>query len=430
MKLSTLKTLSATLLLLCLIAPAAVVARDDDDHDRDHDHDGRQLFVDDNHAQCPNAQFVSIQAAVTAASPGDTINVCPGTYREQVVIKKSLTVRGISVANQNLALIQPLAVAPNSTSTFNSGPIAAIVVVDGAKNVNLTNLTVDGGANTTNACGPELVGVFYRNSSGRVDSLAIRNIRLGAGSGGCQSGIGIFVQSGQGRTSRVDLANNSIHDYQKNGIAANEVGTYVNVSGNAVTGLGSTNDIAQNGIQIGFGAAGVVDSNSVIDHIFGQCISLQVCSATATNILVFQSDGVKVTRNNTGNSQVNIDFQEANKGEVTGNTIFESRVFDGVALIGNSNRASGNIIFNSEESGVFVQGNKNEVTGNTINEAPVGVLEASGTGNKINDNRFFNTGLNVVRASSPGGGASVNSQSSVNSLSLAPQARSAQPARP
>jgi hypothetical protein len=41
------------------------------------------LFVDDDLIDCPHASFTSIQAAVDASSPNDTIKVCPGTYREQ-----------------------------------------------------------------------------------------------------------------------------------------------------------------------------------------------------------------------------------------------------------------------------------------------------------------------------------------------------------
>src|SRR5581483_8487221 len=46
-------------------------------------------IVDDDHAQCPNAQFSRIQDAVDAASAGDQIKVCPGTYTEQVRITKN-----------------------------------------------------------------------------------------------------------------------------------------------------------------------------------------------------------------------------------------------------------------------------------------------------------------------------------------------------
>jgi parallel beta-helix repeat protein len=47
------------------------------------------LVVDNDLADCPNADFTSIQAAVTAADAGSTILVCAGTYREEVTITKN-----------------------------------------------------------------------------------------------------------------------------------------------------------------------------------------------------------------------------------------------------------------------------------------------------------------------------------------------------
>jgi hypothetical protein len=52
------------------------------------------LFVDDDRAQCPNAGYTTIQAAVNSAQPGDQVNVCAGTYPEQVVVDKPLTLLG------------------------------------------------------------------------------------------------------------------------------------------------------------------------------------------------------------------------------------------------------------------------------------------------------------------------------------------------
>jgi hypothetical protein len=46
----------------------------------------RPVVVDDDHAQCHNAQYTSIQAAVNAAGPGIRIEVCAGTYAEEVLI--------------------------------------------------------------------------------------------------------------------------------------------------------------------------------------------------------------------------------------------------------------------------------------------------------------------------------------------------------
>ena len=48
--------------------------------------DDGMLIVDDDGLDCPNRQYITIQAAVNAAMPGDKIKVCPGTYIEQVTI--------------------------------------------------------------------------------------------------------------------------------------------------------------------------------------------------------------------------------------------------------------------------------------------------------------------------------------------------------
>ncbi|WP_159048082.1 hypothetical protein V6P99_17510 [Streptomyces virginiae] len=46
-------------------------------------------------ANCPNATYTTIGAAVTAAVAGDTIHVCPGLYNEIVEVNKAnLTVEG------------------------------------------------------------------------------------------------------------------------------------------------------------------------------------------------------------------------------------------------------------------------------------------------------------------------------------------------
>src|ERR687887_2170964 len=60
---------------------------------------GTTLIVDDDHMQCPNATFTSINAAVAVAGPGDTIKVCPGIYRENVIVNKQLTFLGQTQAS-------------------------------------------------------------------------------------------------------------------------------------------------------------------------------------------------------------------------------------------------------------------------------------------------------------------------------------------
>ncbi len=51
-----------------------------------------RLVVDDDKVECPNAAFSHIQDAVDAASPGDEIHICKGTYAEQLTIRKPLDI--------------------------------------------------------------------------------------------------------------------------------------------------------------------------------------------------------------------------------------------------------------------------------------------------------------------------------------------------
>lgn len=350
---------------------------------------GTTIVVGTKSASC-NAQFSTIQAGVDAATPGGTVRVCPGTYPEQVTIAKALTLRG-----ENAVVIEPSSVTANATGTASGQPLAAIVLVQNTTDVDIDNVTVDGTNNGIGGCSPDLVGILYQNASGEVNHAAVRNVKLSASLNGCQSGDAILVQSGGGQMSVVNVANSSVHDYQKNGITANESGTQVQIDHNVVTGVGPTTGAAQNGIQIGFGAAGSITRNTVANNVWSPCMSLSSCANTGTGILVFQSDGVTVQNNKETVSQVGIAIN-ANHAEVTNNQVSDSMVADGIDLIGSDNDAQNNTITHSDDAAVFISGNGNTVQANTINEAAFGVLEASGsTGNVIANNTSFNTAVTV-----------------------------------
>jgi hypothetical protein len=354
---------------------------------RDDEH---QLIVAVDKSKCPDATFTKIQDAVNAAEPGSHIRVCPGTYPEQVSISKPLSIEG-----DNGAIVMPSGMVQNTTSLFDGTPAAAVVLVRNTDGVTLENLTVDAANNGISGCAPTLIGVFYRNASGSVSDLAVRNMLLSQNLSGCQSGLGIFAQSGSGGTSRVVIESSSVHDYQKNGITGNEAGTELVVRSNVVTGIGPTTGAAQNGVQIGFGASGEVTSNQVANHIYSPCAAT-TCAASATNILVVNSDDVNVTGNTSGISQGGIVVQ-GNRASVEQNEVFGTAIFDGITLAGDRNDVEGNDVTHSAESGIFVQGNDNEIERNRIHEAPIGVLKISGSlGNDISDNSFFNTPTPVM----------------------------------
>jgi Periplasmic copper-binding protein (NosD) len=358
--------------------------------------------------------FATIQLAVNAVPAGSTVDVCPGTYPEQVVINKNLTLQGVADAGQDAAVI----VAPgggllqNTSSLATGNPIAAQILVQApATSVKLSNLTVDGSNNgITGGCPgtgspvPDPMGIYYQNASGTVTRASVLNEVLGAGLTGCQGGLGIFVQSGGGGTSTVSITNNNVENYQKNGITGNEAGTTVTIKGNTVIGQGPTSGAAENSIQIGFGATGSISGNTVGSDVWTPDVFGDTGDAAA-GLLVYASQSVAITSNNVNNTQYGIALAgdpssgSADHNVVTKNTVSTTHLYDGIDLCGNYNTASNNAINGSDESGVHVDdtcntgATGNNATFNTINSACAGILIGpSASSSTTVPNTYYNVG--------------------------------------
>ncbi len=349
----------------------------------------QQLVVVGNKAECPGAGFTTIQAAVNAAPLGASIRVCPGTYNEQVTIISSVTIKG-----DKGAVVMPSPMIQSSMNLATGDPIAAVILVKNTAHVTIEGLAVDGAASQI-ICRPNMVGIYYRNASGKINDVVVKNMKPESGGGGCQSGLGIFVQSGNGGSSSVTVERSSVHDYDKNGITANESGTEVRVKENVVTGLGPTTDAAQNGIQVGFGATGQIEENTIINHIWSPCLSVSQCTDVAAGLLIFEANDVRIAKNTVGKSQTGI-YLQGSHAKVEANNVFNTDVFDGIAVVGNNNRLEDNTITHSDEAAVFLLGNGNKITENTINETPIGVWKFGGGGNFIEGNRYINTAKPVL----------------------------------
>lgn len=80
----------------------------------------------------PGETYTTIQAAIDAASPGDTINVAAGTYAVAPSLGKSLTLRG---ANAGIPAANGSGTAPvaRGAETIVTGfvPAAADITIDG-----------------------------------------------------------------------------------------------------------------------------------------------------------------------------------------------------------------------------------------------------------------------------------------------------------
>jgi len=269
---------------------------------------------------------VEAVAGNAALPPNTTVGVLAGTYAEQV----SIVVSGTTVNAQPGALIRPATVVSDTTqgSPCSNGVGTAIVLVSGATNVTLNNLSVDG--SLAAAFDPaRFVGIYYRNASGAINGGSVTNVRNDP-LDGVQSGVGIYVQAKGPTVADVDITGVSVSGYQKNGVTFNGCGcadtpdgvATGSISGSTVAGAGATTLIAQNGVQVGFGAGPVTISDNVID---GHRYTGDPDNGTGAGVLIFSAKnnvitGNSIAQNNTGIVFAGGDFSLCVPGDATGNS--------------------------------------------------------------------------------------------------------------
>jgi parallel beta-helix repeat protein len=257
---------------------------------------GKKVWtVDNDGADCPNADFTTIQAAVVAASPGDTILVCAGTYHERVVIATSdLTVRGKG---------------PTEAVVVDADNLGHGILLSGTTGVTIEGFTVREGhdndihllnanrntirGNILTAAHHDGIELFASDGNLVEDNVSIDNLAANA--------CGIFLASGSdgnlvrhntlvnnewgiqiGASNNNTIFNNDMTENRENGLR-NINGASGNViDGNRVfrNGLASPLTVATNGgIRLGSGTGLVVARNHAFEN---SPFDIRVETATAT----------------------------------------------------------------------------------------------------------------------------------------------------
>jgi len=366
---------------------------------------------------CHAGSYATIGAALAAATPGSIIDVCPGTYAEQLTIAgpglDNITLQGIAFTSMGVtkdaAVIVPPAGGLASNGTIfdtDNGPASALpqILVLNAVGVTISHITVDGQSNQS--CGSGLlIGIYYQDSSGTVSNSVARNQNEGGGNGS-QCGWGIAAESdgnGPAALPNLTVLNNSVHNFQKNGIVVrgnNSTGPNLTATGNTVIGVGPVpGNAAQNGIEVAFGATGSVKANYVADVLYSNN------SSSGTGILFYASAGSPIAASNvvdSANIGIGIIYDPNFGGGGSGATINTNRIggslmLEGIDLCGNNEIAEGNIIYNSTNAGVYLDntcggtsGSNETVKSNTINEACAGILLGTGISNTTAPNTYAN----------------------------------------
>ncbi len=207
-----------------------------------------------------------IGRAVTLATSGDVAHVAAGTFDEQVVISKTLTLQGAG----DSTVIQPSSASKlGSVYTYPAGftyysgvTISGIVQVTGAAGTGVTmrDLKIDGTNVTSLPSGAaRLAGIVYGESSGLIDNVTINSIKT---TGYADRSYGIDLSSLAAAT--VEVSNNRITDFARNGILGNGPGLIANVHDNIITGPGAIGpDNVPNGIVFMAQLGGSIVHNTI-----------------------------------------------------------------------------------------------------------------------------------------------------------------------
>lgn len=168
------------------------------------------LVVDDDAMGAPGncgavtPTFSSIQAAVTAASPGDTIQVCPGTYTENVTVAKQLFLKGAKAGvdartrtPSNESIVQA---AASSLAVFDLN--ASGIVLDGftirnaSNNAGIaTHPSESGDQILNNIVTQNTIGLYLQNGGSTLMQVS-QNLFSDNNVAGSASGNGIYSDAG------------------------------------------------------------------------------------------------------------------------------------------------------------------------------------------------------------------------------------------
>jgi len=321
----------------------------------------KTLYVDDSARACGPGALSSVQAAVNAAAPGDTIRVCPGTYAEQVLLPRSkpnLKLR--SVARLGATLKPP----PGGLPYTGRNPVA-IVIVRG-ENTLIRDLRIQGPLTFEDpeapcAGHPHTSAIAIPQGSALIDSNRITDISLSC-PGQQRSGAGVHSGDFDGdfsdfmpRRSNVRLDRNVIEAV--NGVIAEADSTMV-VQRNTITGpgrhvRGSRGFFLLDTFEIAPSVTVTLRSNDI--------------SKTETGIEGRNGGHPLILTNELHDNGTAVHFDDAHRGELRNNVIEDNGV--GIELARqrqNLNRwlVRNNLIRNSAVDGLRILGRNNSLADN------------------------------------------------------------------
>ena len=246
--------------------------------------------------------YVTIQAAINAANSGDTISVKEGTYFEQVVINKSITLTG-----------------ENRDRTIIDGSSNGTALNITANHANVTGFTIQKSGPVPNC------GVYVSSSFNNISCNIIRN---------CPAYyIGYAI----------DLQTSSNNIISGNIITSNPMTAVLlcNSSNNVI----SENNITDN--EYGIGLSGSDEHSSSNNTIFGN----RITNNSETGISLYRSPGNIISQNTVTNNKIGIDTTDYPSSNTMICENYIANNTKGISLISSGNKIyHNNFIDNTQQA--------------------------------------------------------------------------------
>ncbi len=283
--------------------------------------------------------------------------------------------------------------------------IVAAYAPAGTIDVQIEGFTIDANGQNRTAGTYEFTAVFLRDvyaadlTAGVFDST-IENF----GTARENDGIRIFGDS------NLAVDGNVLSGYTFGGIVAegdrgDAADPYVVISGNSLTGVGTTNSgiLAQNGVMVAFGATGTISGNTIKDHT-----GPAGAAHWSIGIYVRESEQVLISDNlDISDNMVGIYIYQADNNTVSRNVV--SGGVDGMDVVAST---GGNYIDNrisgATSNGIYLwDGDTNTISGNIISDvhsgsgsgwsiAPDGADASTGSGdNMLSGNTVQNSDVGI-----------------------------------
>lgn len=215
---------------------------------------------------CAQPGYKTVQEGIAAAA-GGTVNVCAGTYTEQLTITGGVKLNAVSgVGTATLQMPASPALSPTSCDT-KAGSEEQIdeISICTSGTVSISGVTVEALV-PLSTCQYGLNAIFVAGGG----TLKATNVTIDGASTsvaafkGCQHGIAVRVGSAsREEVGHAVLKSDTISGYEKNGPTVAGEGSTMSIQNSTVTGEGPSPYLAQNGIQISFGGKGTVKGTTI-----------------------------------------------------------------------------------------------------------------------------------------------------------------------